>query len=135
MSAFANAIVLSELSNAISILEKPHSELPEVKDSNGVIITDPRDKKLALVRQHIFTAGDIINLVEKVALTSEYTVQYAIESKYRIQLETAASQSLSKCDCASCREERGEKNQDGSTQPAEEFGFGSVVKRNRGLVH
>ncbi len=66
MSAIANAIPLKELSAALVALDAPFSLLPEVKNKNGDVISDPRDKRLELVRQHVQSAGDVISLAQTI---------------------------------------------------------------------
>lgn len=96
-------------------MEAPFSLLPEVKDKNGVVVVDVKEKRLELVRQHVQTAGEIINLVDQSQTSYDMVVGMTLEKRYRPQVENV----LGVIPPPECGEDgcKGE--------PAHEFGFGS----------
>ena len=146
MGNIASALALKELSDALGVLDAPFSELPDVKNKDGESIQDVKEKRLALVRQHVKNAGDIINLDETVKLKAQMGVQAALVSKFKDTIKKALKESGApqqvldaldnpallppgfgggeECDCPACNPP--EKKDEGN-----EFGFGGIVKRIR----
>lgn len=79
MSLIANQVVLSELSKALDVLELPHDKLPEVKNKDGEVITDAKDKRLALVKQHIANVGQIIDTADQAEQMSEQIIGQTLQ--------------------------------------------------------
>ena len=146
----ANLLALRELSAAVQALENPYDRLPEVKNKDGEVITDVKDKRIALARQHIQAAGEIINLVAQVEDNASRAVEIAMVTKYQGNLksvlaEQGASPELlneidravdmartGQCDCESCRKQR-EQHKDKEEEPARQFGFGALMRRSKPL--
>ena len=134
MSAMAHALALKELSSALAALDAPFSSLPnDLTDKNGEKITDVKEKRLALVRQHVQAAGDIINLVEHAEAGVEMAIQAALAQKYRPQIEAAmkarglplpTSDPDPDCDCPECVAARAAAGE----EPARKFGFAAAVE-------
>lgn len=66
MSALGTRLVAEELAQALDVLAVDHSKLPEVRDKDGQVITDVREKRLALVKLHLDAAGDILLACEEI---------------------------------------------------------------------
>lgn len=82
MSVIANQVALVELRKALDVLNVPHDKLPKVTDKNGAEVTDPKDKRLALVAEYIQNAGDVINLLDKAQASIEMGVQMALRMQF-----------------------------------------------------
>jgi hypothetical protein len=75
MNILATRVALGELDRALKVLEMPFGDLPKVLDNDGQDVTDPKEKRLRLVRTHIESAGNIINMVEQGEKIAELGVQ------------------------------------------------------------
>jgi hypothetical protein len=145
---FASALALKELQSALGALDAPFSTLPEVKNKDGEPITDVKEKRLALVRQHVQAAGDIINLQEQVSSQAAMAVQAALTAKYKDTIKAALAdagappealaafdkmaQEHDSCDCENCRKRRALESGAAAAQDEEPvFGFGDLIRRQR----
>jgi len=78
----ATALALKELGAALAAVDAPYHELPDVKNKDGENINDVKEKRLALVRQHVQRAGDIINLKETINQKAAQAVQAALATNH-----------------------------------------------------
>lgn len=121
MSAMANAMALRELSAAMNAIEAPHTLLPEVKDNNGVEITDVKDKRLFLARKHIQAAGDVVNALEQLEASLEAEMQGFLGQRFGSErgLKGLGFGVPNVCNCPACVD---------SPEPGRTMGFGSGIK-------
>lgn len=80
MSLIANQVVLAELGKALDVLEMPHDKLPEVKDKDGVLVTDAKDKRLALLRKHLSNVGQIVDIMDQAEAVSEQLIGQTLQA-------------------------------------------------------
>jgi hypothetical protein len=148
---FASALALQELSAALGALDAPFDKLPDVKNKDGESITDVKEKRLAIVRQHVQAAGDIINLDEQVKTQGQMALQAALLAKYKdvikasLKAKGAPQQVLDaldnpallppgldfnedgeECNCPSCQARRA-----ATEKKDEPFGFAAGIERMR----
>ena len=83
----ANRLALAELAAALDFLDKDVKELPEVRDKDGFLVNDPKDRRLALVKQKVMAAGDIVALMDKAEEEFFKVVLDALKVKYAQQLQ------------------------------------------------
>lgn len=144
MANLTTLAVLEELNQAMASLTCDYTQLPEVKDKDGRSVEDVRDKRLALVRQHLQTAGDILTLSATVDNNAAIAKEGLLASRFKDtvrrvlvtqgappqvlqQLENAPGLTPDgQCDCADCRAQR-QKQENDDGEP-DQMGFGAIMR-------
>lgn len=80
MSLIVNQVVLAEVGKALDVLDMSHDKLPEVKDKDGVVVTDVKDKRLALLRKYLLNVGQIVDIMDQAEGVSEQLISQALQA-------------------------------------------------------
>lgn len=90
IGGLANIVALHELRKAIDVLRVSHKELPELRDNNGNVISDARDKRLVLVEKHLGVAGNVLSMEGK----ATNGVAAAVQSMLMLEFPDATREAL-----------------------------------------
>lgn len=77
-----NDFVLGELALALQCLDLPYDKLPEVKNKDGVVIDDIKDKRIELVKQRILSAGDVLNVQRQINYAADQTLNQFLQMRF-----------------------------------------------------